>query len=328
MSVEAFSRQEARAANAEAVWTQRSGLVLQLFARGARGRGEVSPLPGYSPDTLEEAEAELQTLDPRGLGLDPEGSIADLRVTELRSPALRFALESALLDLGGRLAQRPGWSFLTSAPFEVEVAEALTALERARADAERWVQAGFRCLKLKVGRAGRLEEELSLIRELRDRYPEVELRVDANRSLSIDPEASIERLAEAGADWIEEPTPSPRAWPVGQPGRLVLALDESLLGWPPGQFPPGGHRADVLVLKPALLGGLRAVLGWAAAAQAAGQGAVISHLFDGPVAAAAYRTVAVALGGPRAHGLGLRRGGGPRLAPPAEPGLGTDGGGW
>src|SRR5690606_33379374 len=61
--------------------------------------------------------------------------------------------------------------------------------------------------------------------------------------------------------------------------------------------------ANVLVLKPMLLGGFLPALALAARARACGAGVVISHLFDGPVALAASAHLAVALGTTRACGL-------------------------
>jgi L-alanine-DL-glutamate epimerase-like enolase superfamily enzyme len=64
----------------------------------------------------------------------------------------------------------------------------------------------------------------------------------------------------------------------------------------------------VVVLKPALIGGLRRTLDLARTVAAAGKTPIVSHLLDGPVALAAYAELACAIGGPLAHGVGLHPG--------------------
>ncbi|MFZ5785756.1 MAG: hypothetical protein ACOY3Y_04870, partial [Acidobacteriota bacterium] len=46
--------------NRASTWRERHGVLLEVEDDGgARGVGEASPLPGYSPDTLEACEAAL-----------------------------------------------------------------------------------------------------------------------------------------------------------------------------------------------------------------------------------------------------------------------------
>ena len=79
--------------------TERAGLVLEVrTADGLVGRGEASPLPGMSPETLDEARAELAAFVARGrFALANEQTVFTLADT-VASPAARFAVETALLD--------------------------------------------------------------------------------------------------------------------------------------------------------------------------------------------------------------------------------------
>ena len=69
------------------------------------------------------------------------------------------------------------------------------------------MQAGYRCIKLKIG-AINFEEELALLRHIRAHYSarEIELRVDANGAFSpADAMDKLNRLAELDLHSIEQP---------------------------------------------------------------------------------------------------------------------------
>ncbi len=92
--------------NARVAWSSRRGLLLQLLDSSEMvGQGEASPLPGYSPDSLEDCEQALAGLD---WDCVEDGYLADpgprflselLSLVPEQFPAARFALESAFLDL-------------------------------------------------------------------------------------------------------------------------------------------------------------------------------------------------------------------------------------
>src|SRR5262245_55237612 len=87
----------------------RRGLPLRLEDEtGCWGQGEASPLPDYSPDTIEACRAELEAADWREVRSFEDESPAKALLAEvsgqlgLRAAAARFAVETALLDLLGR----------------------------------------------------------------------------------------------------------------------------------------------------------------------------------------------------------------------------------
>lgn len=299
------------AKNAKRLWTEREGRLLRLFAAGEWGLGEASPLPGYSPDTLEEVEAALSAL-PTDLGLDldhPLASAAEISAPLASVPAARFAAETALLDLAARKLQIPAARLLGPERSGLRaVAELLAGPEAVAVH-----RSGIAAVKIKI--AG-LAEDLDLIRAVRAAAPGLRVRLDANQ-LPLDA-AFVRALEPLEIEFLEEPGTIPESGPP-------LALDESLRA-------PGGTarlealapRLGAVVLKPAVLGGLAASLAWAERAARLGVPSVVSHLFDGPVAASALRALALALppGGP-AHGLGLRRAGGPTIVPARGPGFGA-----
>lgn len=326
-------------ASARSAWSTRQGLLLQIRDDlGHDGLGEASPLPGYSPDDLVACEAELHAFEYPALDLDlapdsldgaPNGlrTRLDAVLGRVRTPAARFALETALLDVIARRARRPLWHVLqalhgqhTSPPHAADVAlnavctasDVARVLDEIAAARDR----GIRCFKLKVGRD--FERELAVLEAVRARHGgEISLRVDANQAWTPDQSrAHLQRLTSVAPEYVEEPVPEPLAHlPALAPLPVPVALDESLvqaLASEEFRADAGAAGLDallahglvtVLVLKPMLLGGLSRVMTLATRARAHRADIVISHLFDGPVALAACAHLAVALATPRACGL-------------------------
>lgn len=328
----------------------REGIATGLRVRlqsdaGAHGLGEAVPLPGYSPDTIDDAVAALDGIHREIAGLHPErGAVAALERALspaarrlIGSPSARFAVETALLDLVGHALRVPVHRLLSGPPSAAVRAGLLpfplspAAIEEAR----RLVARGITFAKAKVGRT-EIEEEIATLAAIRRAAPQLRVRLDANGAWDPETAASaLARLAPLGIDWIEEPC-ARGAWTRLSDPAIPLAVDESLVADGAAEAALASPRVAALVLKPALLGLVRAFrLG--RAAHAAGKRAVVSHLFDGPVSLAAAAELALALPA-EAHGLDLHAGlaafppmpipqlapGSAAIEPARAPGLGFD----
>jgi o-succinylbenzoate synthase len=269
--------------SARGQWARREGLVLELRDEGGlSGRGEASPRPGYSPESLDDCAQALARWQPG----DDVGPLPG---------AARCAVDAARLDLEGHRRALPAWRLLAAgdAP-RVALAALLSGDSEAdwRASAERALSRGVRTLKAKVGRPGRFAEELSALRAIRALAGDaVALRLDANGCWA--PAAARERLralAEIAPEFVEEPVAGGDLDALGEPP-VPLALDESLLS-PRAAFP---RHAAVAVLKPMLLGGPRACFALARSLVAAGIDLTVSHTWDGPLGLAAAAATAFAI---------------------------------
>lgn len=270
----------AAVANARTRWTTREGLLLRLFDdAGHVGQGEASPLPHYSTDTLVDCARELDHVV-RTTSFDADA---------VRSPAARFALETALLDLRGQREGRSVASLLGAAP-DAQVAVSVLL----PADPTHWSDAandalsrGFRTVKAKVGRD--LDAELAALSALDAR---LSLRLDANGSLDL---GALDRLAALHPELVEEPV-SGLALAAIESSPVPLAVDESLQTHGLDPFLPAIRRGVIkaVVLKPATLG-LSASLALARRAHAEGASVIVTHTFDGPVGHAAACALALAL---------------------------------
>ncbi len=310
------------AGNARHRWPERGGWLLRLVDEsGAIGLGEASPLPGYSPDTLEETGEVLgqclRRLPLRLAGRSLEDVESWLGGLPPLAPAARFAVETAVLDLLGQRLRQPLAGLLGAGPESappplaglVMATEPEAALSEARATLAR----GARTLKVKVGRAGRFEQELEILALLRTEFGnDLALRLDANGQLAAnDIDRCLEQLARCSPQLIEEPL-SGLALAAIERSPIPLAADETLQrprGWQ--ELQPLIDRAllRAIVLKPMALGGSLKCLDLAHQATERGVGVLVTHLFDGPVALAAAGALAQALPSPRlACGLDVHPG--------------------
>lgn len=317
---------------------------------GALGYGEAAPWPGFGAETIAGSQAVLGRAAPllQGASLEPAEWPPGLAMLLSDAPAARAAVEGALCDLAARRAGQPLAAFLQRAaglaaqgapgPVAVNALLGEREPEALRAEAARAREAGFLAAKLKVG-GGPLVGDIARVRAARDGLgPQLALRLDANGAWGeAEAREALAALAPFGPDYVEQPV---AAADVGALARLRragvarIAADESLAAAGGLQQVLEAGAADVVVLKPSLLGGPLAALAAAQRARAAGCAVVFTHAFDSAVGRAQALHCAAAWADPQAvHGLA---GGSPfrddlaslppvkggRLGLPAGPGIG------
>jgi o-succinylbenzoate synthase len=304
--------------NARSTWQERESIELELELGSCVGLGEAAPLPGFSPETLSDAERALESVSLDRLSdlierccAEP-GSVVPALATlsSIVVPSARFALESAVLGLVATRRQKSLAELLcaqaatpTRAWRELAQLVDVAAVEEHARSA---LGEGYTTLKLKLNTPLGFERELDALLQLRSRFGDsVRLRLDANGSFTREGFAQACRtLAALGPEFIEEPLPKGEVR-LAQT-LLPIALDESLSA-PDSLVPAELSRENVrvLVLKPTLLGGICATLAFVERAQALGLDWLLSHTFEGVVGYRALTALALALPEPRfAHGLG------------------------
>ncbi|HSL01722.1 MAG TPA: o-succinylbenzoate synthase [Rubrobacteraceae bacterium] len=297
---------------------RRAGLLLKLAGEdGAVGWGESSPLPGFSLESLEEAASELGTIGASLLGReitggwsDPGGEISRWLDAMTPVPSGRFGLELAVWNLcaaaqGASLAE-----LVSPSPSGTVMVNGLLTgpLAGVHREARGMRNAGYRTVKLKVGRRS-VTEDAGLVRALAGELGEdVALRLDANRAWSLEEAGEFARAVRGSRfEYVEEPLRDPGLLPdfVRETG-LPVALDESLITMEPEAL--GEHRyATAVVLKPTLLGGLSAALRFAGEASRLGMAPVVSSAYETGVGTAALVALAAAIDGDVPAGLDTYR---------------------
>ena len=180
---------------------------------------------------------------------------------------------------------------------------------------EEKLQAGFHCVKLKIG-AIDFFKELDLIKRIRDVYTkeQVELRVDANGGfLPENAMSQLEALAKYDIHSIEQPIKQ-HQWPkMAQLCRetpLPIALDEELIGVNVRSMKEAlldTIRPQYIILKPSLHGGIYGCNEWIELANQRGIGSWITSALESNIGLNAIAHYAAKVYGPKVkmpQGLG------------------------
>lgn len=262
-------------------WTVRRGAWLRLEQDDGRvGLGEAAPL-----GPVDSTQALMRAIE--------SGACRDA------------AFELAALDLEAQRFGRPLAWLLSEAPRPGVAVNALVfapGLEALARESARAVEAGYRTLKLKVG-AAPPDEDIARVRAVRDAVgPGTAIRIDANGAWDEATALRVLRAVEAcDIEYVEEPVAGD-ARAVGRQTNIPVAADPASLE--EGRRVLRARGADVLVLKPMALGGLRPTRELAVEAIDAGVGVVITSVLDTAVGVAGALHLAASLPGPgRAHGL-------------------------
>ncbi|MFT7159999.1 MAG: o-succinylbenzoate synthase [Bacteroidia bacterium] len=187
-------------------------------------------------------------------------------------PAVRFALETAMLDLlnGGQrmIFENDFYKSSKEIPINGLIWMGDEAFMKEQIDAK--LEAGFSCIKMKIG-AIDFEAECQLLRYIRKNYPKEKLilRVDANGAFRTeDCMLRLKALEEFDLHSIEQPImpKQPESMTLlGVKAKVPIALDEELIGINGRQQRTDlleEIRPDYIVLKPGLLGGFKSASEW------------------------------------------------------------------
>lgn len=236
-----------------------------------KGIGECAPLPNLSCDDVPQYEEVLQQACSR---VAREGNIP---TESLRNyPSILFGLETALRHYEtGSLA-------LWDTPFSRgEAGIPINGLiwmgnfEEMYRQIEAKMEAGYRCIKLKIG-AIDFDAELTLLKHIRSRFSvkDIELRVDANGAFSpAEAMRKLDALSKLDLHSIEQPI---RAGQWEEMARLTartplpIALDEELIGHNIPEIKQellSAIRPQYIILKPSLHGGICGSNEWIAEAE-------------------------------------------------------------
>ena len=258
---------------------------------GNIGMGEAAPLAGFTSDTVETAESAL-----RGWAAD-ETDDGD-------SPAsvtARAAIDSALLDLGARIAGTTVHRLLApESPDRLAVSALATGGSPAAiaTSAAAAVAAGHATVKVKVGTHG-IHGDVDRVSAVRSRIgPDVRLRLDANGAWGVgEALRHLDRLAAFDIEFVEEPVAGlDDLAEVRLSSPIPTAVDESARTVDDVSRAVEMGAADLVVLKPSAIGGPLEAARAAAIVRSAGLDVVVTSLMEGSVGIRAAAHLASAIG--------------------------------
>jgi o-succinylbenzoate synthase len=296
-------------------YTTRSGIIVRVEDENeAFGWGEIAPLPGFSDESLEQAESQLRELrsslqgQPVPENLDELSGGFDRWLGQYKLyPSVRFGVEMAILNLAAS-----GRSVLLvdvmadDHPNEILINAMLTGTaDEIIQGVKKRLEQGYRVMKLKVGRQ-EMAQDIKLLHEVCELVSDkVAIRLDANRAWSYnDARVFAEAMQNCNVDYVEEPLED-----SAEMGRLIretempVALDETMVGLSPEWLvASSGIRA--IVLKPMLIGGFEIAMKFARKAIRSNLKAVISSSYESGIGLSALAHLAGAFNRPEtAHGL-------------------------
>ena len=231
-------------------------------------------------------------------------------------PSPASAPLSRMLLLG---AARDALFPATTVEINALIGDDVATPEAAAAEAKALVDAGHRCLKVKVARgsgpAGARDDAIRLAAIRAAVGPDVAIRADANRRWSLNDALTFGlQASNINLEYVEEPVADPMAdlsafhCTTGVPVALDESVDEALAATAATAAATAAAAATALadlmeptfgvvalVLKPSVLGGFEACAAAAAAARSRGISSVVTTAFDAGVGTAACAHLAAAL---------------------------------
>lgn len=246
------------------------------------GWGEASPLKtlseDYSPEYAKVLEEQITKMEMLDIPADVN-EVLDFVQEHIPAhlPSIRFALETAFLDLlnGGQFLIKANDFHQGKQRIPINGLIWMGDVGFMKEQIDQKLNSGFNTIKMKIG-AIDFEKELKLLESIRNDYSanEITLRVDANGAF--DQTNVRERLTDLAAleiHSIEQPI-QPNQWELMaelcQEEILPIALDEELIGVHNTE-----RREELLdqikpqyiILKPSLIGGMKASEEWIELAQ-------------------------------------------------------------
>ena len=300
------------AGTSRGVLRQKTSYYLLVHDTGSpdiTGIGECSTIKGLSPDPWERYE---ETLEAVCHGPEPPEYWLQAGLDDF--PSIRFGLETALLDRqkGGRRILFPSAFTEGRAGIPINGLIWMGDADFMKRQIREKLETGFRCVKLKIG-AIDFEQELALLRMIRQEHneKELELRVDANGAFA--PEEALEklkRLSAFGIHSIEQPIRQGQ-WEamakLCEKSPVPIALDEELIGLKTNEAIQKMIKTihpQYLVLKPSLLGGFARSRQFIAVAEQNGTGWWVTSALEGNIGLNALAQWVFLLENPMPQGLG------------------------
>lgn len=291
------------------VMTTKETYFIQIEKDGKIGIGECGILRGLSIDDRADYEDRLQQTC-RHINNSLDELLRDL----VEFPSIQFGLETAFKSL----ESHHKFELFPSAFTKGEDAIPINGLvwmgseDFMRTQIEEKIEAGFTCIKLKIG-AIDFQSELAILKSIRKEFSvsDMELRVDANGAFSPDDALEkLKRLSEYQLHSIEQPI-KPKQFKamakLCEVSPLPIALDEELIGVfskVEKQKVLETVKPQFIILKPSLIGGFKGSKEWIDIAEGLDINWWITSALESNIGLNAIAQWAYTLNNDRPQGLG------------------------
>lgn len=292
----------------------REGLILEYISGDQRLYGEAAPLPDFSRGTLKEVIASLHqnrsAIAEMLQSDDITASLIDLHQNRALPPALAFAVDSLAYKIAANRENKSLLHYLfPEAPSKVAVNTLGNLLsENIIEDIRRKKAEGFQTFKFKIGID--FEAELATLKTVRRIFPELIIRLDANRAWELGEAVNnIRKLTSLDIEYCEEPlrhTSADKFERLYRKSELGLAIDETLI------LSDKWHTilpfSDFVVIKPMLVGSFKKIFKYTELAHSHGSHPIFTTSLESGVGREITAVLASGLGSAyHAHGLATGR---------------------
>lgn len=285
-------------------FTERKGLILKLTDElGNVGYGECSPLPGFSEESLEEAEKSLS----KTLAFLNQAEFENDFYIPSELSSVKFAVEQALLGLAFQHNAK-FWINklgLVNKAISVNAVLGFDSIENILTKIQEKIESGFDTFKIKVGRENPYDD-FELLEAIRNSFGyDIKLRLDANQKWSSDEAIEyLERFKDYIIEFVEEPCEfTCSTFRTVEESHIPIALDESIKSQQTAELYINECKAEFLVIKPMVIGGIFSTLKLIETVKRTNKNVIISSSFESAVGKSALVMLASIPNHYYAHGL-------------------------
>ena len=286
----------------------RSGFIIKITdENNFIGYGEVSPLPGFSAETLDECEVVLNTLYYRIISKSANKEEFDL-IEELHSisnlPSLLFGIEQAVISL---LIQRKDLSSLLTNEKRISIngIVGIKSKDETFREIDNLLIKNFKTIKIKIG-VNSVEDDVEFVKQVSNRIDDsIKIRLDVNGSWDYQQaEFAVNNLPQDKIELIEQPVYNiDELVMLSDFSHIPIAVDESINNTSEAKDIIERSNITTIVLKPSILGSIIQTISLIRSAENLGKKIIISSAFESVIGRSALVLLASFVKGNHAHGL-------------------------
>jgi len=292
--------------------TVRKGFVISLCDdSGVKGFGDTAPLPDFGSESYDEALKFFYNFKFNlKINLDDFENSLDQNLQQMKKlPATRHGLEQALLNYFSVKTKIPLNELLNrkaAKDIKVNGIIGITTRSKLIVKVEEFLVSGYTTLKVKVGRDD-FKNDFEAIEYIRSKAGDnVKIRIDANcKWTPAKAVKNLKSLEKFNIEYCEQPVKNISHFiKIQNKTKIPLAADESIRSLQDAQKIIEEKLAQVLILKPMMLGGILNTLRIADLAKKNKLKVIITTSFESALGRSFAILAASFLDNGLAHGLG------------------------
>lgn len=286
----------------------RNGFIIKITdENNFVGYGEVSPLQGFSAETLEECEVALNSLYYMIISKSVKNEKFDL-ISELHAisnlPSLLFGIEQAVISL---LIQRGELNSLLTHEKKILVngIVGIGSNEETLRELDDLLAADFKTIKIKLG-INNVEDDVEFVKQITNRIDDsIKIRLDVNGNWNYQQaEFAVNNLPHTKIELLEQPVNNINELVMlSDFSQIPIAIDESINNVAEAKNIIERSNITNIVLKPSILGSIIQTISLIKSAENLGKKIIISSAFESVIGRSALVMIASFVKGNHAHGL-------------------------